>query len=115
MIGHGEIEPERADDRPDETLGLAHSKAEHGAQRQCRRDRQRGIARLTAGSAAPLSIPGGDSRLGEPNRQAAALAQRCSVFRPVRHPISPLRDMMTAILVRFERHGGFPGLRVPFT
>jgi hypothetical protein len=31
MIGHGKIEPEQADDRPDQSLGLTQSKAEHGA------------------------------------------------------------------------------------
>jgi hypothetical protein len=115
MIGHGEIETEQTDDRSDQTFGLAQSKAEDGARRQCRRDRQGGIARLTAGRIAPLGAPGGDRHPGEPDRQAVALVQRRVVFRPVRHPVSPFRDMMTAILVRFERHGGLSGARGPFT
>jgi hypothetical protein len=67
VIGDGEIEPEQADDRPDQTLGLTQGEAEYGAQRQCRRDRQGGVARLTARCATPLGAPGRDRRLAEPD------------------------------------------------
>jgi hypothetical protein len=93
---------------PIKTLGLTQGKAEHGAQRQCRRDRQGGIARLAAGRDAPLGVPRGDRRLAEPDREAAALAQGRVIRRPVRHLISLSRNMAAAILVRFERHDGLP-------
>ena len=63
VVGHGELEPEQADDRPDQTLGLAQGEAEHGAQGQCRRDRQGRVVRLAAGRGAPLGAPRGDRRL----------------------------------------------------
>ena len=45
---------------------------------------------------------------GEPDRQAATLAQGGIVFRPVRHPMLLLRDVMTAIGIGLEGHGGHP-------
>jgi hypothetical protein len=45
----------------------------------------------------------------EPDGQAPALAQRDVIGSPIRHSVPLLRDVMTAILVRFERHGGCPG------
>jgi len=40
---------------------------------------------------------------------ASALAQRDVIGSPIRHSVPLLRDVMAAILVRFERHGGCPG------
>ncbi|MEO9191725.1 MAG: hypothetical protein ABI224_17230, partial [Acetobacteraceae bacterium] len=65
--------------------------------------------RLPAGCGAPLGAPGRDCSLGEPDGQAAALAQRSIVLRPIRDLVPLLRDMMAAILIRFERHNGFQG------
>ena len=48
MVRDGEIETEQADDGADQPFGLAQSQAEHGPQRQRRRDRQGRIVRLTA-------------------------------------------------------------------
>jgi len=44
-----------------------------------------------------------------PHRQAAALTQAGVIGRPVRHPMSLARDVMTAVLVQLERHEGHPG------
>ena len=108
MVGHGEIETEQADDRPDQTFGLAQREAEHGAQGQRRRDRQGGVVRLAAGRGAPLGTPGRDRGVGEPDRQAPALAQGSVILRPIRDLVPLLRDMVPAILVRFEGHDGLP-------
>jgi hypothetical protein len=40
MVRDSEIETEQADDGADQPFGLPQSQAEHGAQRQRRRDRQ---------------------------------------------------------------------------
>src|SRR5580692_3533341 len=40
---------------------------------------------------------------------ASALAQRDVIGGPIRHPVPLLRDVMAAILVRFEWHGDGPG------
>src|SRR4029077_13034949 len=50
-----------------------------------------------------------DRRFREPHRQAAALAQGAVIGGPIRHSGALLRDVMTAILVRFEWHGDCPG------
>src|SRR4029077_11871398 len=44
----------------------------------------------------------------EPHGQAPALAQRDVIGSPIRHSVPLLLDVMTAILVRFEWHGGGP-------
>src|ERR1700758_3229750 len=41
--------------------------------------------------------------------QAPTLAQGNVVGGPIRHSVPLLRDVMTAILVRFEWHGDCPG------
>jgi hypothetical protein len=69
MIRHGEIETEQADDRPDQQ-----GKAEHGAQGRCRGDRQGEYWSWAPGRGAPLGPLGRDRGLGEPHRQAPALA-----------------------------------------
>jgi hypothetical protein len=50
--------------------------------------------------------PGRDRLFGEPHRQAATLAQGSIIFRPVRYPILLLRNVVTAIGVGLEWHGG---------
>ena len=50
--------------------------------------------------------PGRDRFFGEPHRQAATLAQGSIIFRPVRYPILLLRNVVTAIGIGLEWHGG---------
>ena len=56
MVGHGEIEAEQPQDGADQPLALAQRQAEHGTERQSRRDRQAGVARLTAPAGARLRM-----------------------------------------------------------
>src|SRR6266436_3864037 len=83
--------------------------AENHPQRQRRGDRQCRVARLAATRAAWLGLPRRNRRFREPDGQASALAQRDVIGSPIRHSVPLLRDVMTAILVRFEWHGGCPG------
>src|SRR4051812_13579584 len=100
---------EQADDGADQSFGLAQSQAEHGLERQGRRDRQIRVVRLPARRGAWFGVPGCDRRLGEPDRQAPALAQGSIVRGPVRHPAPLFRNVVTAIGIGLERHGGDPG------
>ena len=83
--------------------------AENRPQRQRRGDRQRRVARLTATRGAGRGLPRRNRCFREPDGQAPALAQRDVIGSPIRHSVPLLRDVMTAILIRFERHGGCPG------
>jgi hypothetical protein len=56
MVGHGEVETEQVEDGGDQPFGLAQGQAEHGAERQGRRDRQRRVARLSAPAGARLAL-----------------------------------------------------------
>ena len=49
---------------------------------------------------------GRDRLFGEPHCQAATLAQGRIIFRPVRYPILLLRNVVTAIGIGLEWHGG---------
>src|SRR5207237_4770801 len=106
MVRDSEIESEQADAGADQPFGLPQSQAEHGAQRQRRRDRQGRIVGLTAPRGPWLCAPGRDRLFGEPHRQAATLAQGSIIFRPVRYPILLLRNAVTAIGIGLEWHGG---------
>src|SRR6267378_3478526 len=102
----GEIETEQADDGADQPFGLPQSQAEHDAQRQRRRDRQGRIVWLTARRSPWFGAPGRDRLVAEPDRQTSTLAQGSIIFRPVRYPIPLPGDVMTAIGIDLERHGG---------
>src|SRR3954451_15663041 len=106
MVRDGEIETEQANDGADQPFGLPQSQAEHGAQRQRRRDRQGRIVGLTAPRRPWFGAPGRDRLFAEPDRQTATLAQASIIFRPVRYPILLLGDVVTAIGVGLEWHGG---------
>ena len=56
-----------------------------------------------------FSLPGCDRLLGEPHRQAAALAQRRVIGGRVRGPVPLLWDVTAAIGVGLERQGRIPG------
>jgi hypothetical protein len=112
VVGHGQVEAEQAEDGADQALGRARGQAEHRPQRQRRQDRQRRVVRLAARRGAGLGAPGGDRRVGGPDRQAATLAQGSVVLGPVGHPVPLLGDRMTASGVGLERHGGIQGFRI---
>jgi hypothetical protein len=82
---------------------------ENRSQRQRRRYRQRRVARLAVARGAGLGLPRRNRRFREPDGQAPALAQGDVIGGPIRHSVPLLRDVMTAILVRFEWHGDCPG------
>src|SRR4051812_20579576 len=94
MVRHGESETKQADDGADQAFGLAQGQAEHGLERQRRRDRQGGIVRLTARRGARLGVPGRNRLVREPDRQAPTLAQGGIILGPVCDPAPLLRDMM---------------------
>src|ERR1700751_2072061 len=109
MVWRREIKTEQPKKGSDQPFGLAERQAENRPQRQRRRDRQRRVARLAAARGAWLGLPRRNRCLREPDGQAPALAQGDVIGCPIRHPVSLLRDVMTAILVRFEWHGDCPG------
>src|SRR4051794_22643472 len=108
MVGYTQRQAEQADDGADQPLGLPVGKAEHGAQGQCRQDRQRRIPGLPAPGGArrppPLNSFG-----AEPHRQAPALAQAGVILAPVRYLVLLLGDMVATVLVQLEGHAGHPG------
>src|SRR3954466_15391258 len=74
VVGNRESETEQTNDGADQAFGLAQGQAEHGLERQRRRDRQSRIVRLAARRGAGLGVPGRDRRRREPDRQTPALA-----------------------------------------
>src|SRR4029077_19134901 len=70
---------------------------------------QRRVARLTPTRGAGRGLPRRNRCFREPDGQAPALAQRDVISSPIRHSVPLLRDVMTAVLVGFEWHGGCPG------
>src|SRR6476661_905884 len=109
MVGCCEIKTKQPKKGCDQPFGLAQRQAENRPQRQRRGDRQRRVARLAATRGAWLGLPRRNRCFREPDGQAPALAQRDVIGSPIRHSVLLLRDVMTAILVRFEWHGGCPG------
>src|SRR5215211_5671933 len=109
VVGHGEVQPEQADDGADQAFGLAERQAEDGSQGQRRQDRQGGIVGLPAPGCPWLGLPRLDRFIGEPHRQAPALAQAGIVLAPVRYLALLLGNVVTAVLVQLEGHAGHPG------
>jgi hypothetical protein len=73
-----------------------------------------------AARGAGLGLPRRNRGFREPDGQASTLTQGDVIGGPIRHSVPLLRDVMTAILVRFERHDDGPDqerapLRVPST
>jgi len=108
MVRHGESEPKQADDGADQALRLAQGQAEHGPERQRRQHRQRGIPGLPARGRARLGPPGLDGFAGEPDRQAATLAQAGVIRAPVHELVLLLGNRVAVILVQLERQYGYP-------
>src|SRR5882724_9367879 len=111
MVGRREIEIKQPKHRCDQSFGLAQRQAEDCPQRQRRRDRQGRVAGLAAPRATGLGLPRRNRRFREPHGQAAALAQGAVIGGPIRHSVPLLRDVLTAILVRFEWHDDCPRVR----
>jgi hypothetical protein len=63
---------------------------------------------LTASCGAGFGPPSGNHLLSEPDRETAPLAQERIVFRPARHPVPLLRNVVTASSAGFEWHGRDP-------
>jgi len=108
VVRHAQAETKEADDGAEQALGLPVGQAEHRAQRERRQDGDRRIPRLPTAGRAWLSRPRRDRLVGEPHREAAALAQAGVVGGPVRHPAALLRDVVAAVLVQFEWQDGHP-------
>ena len=108
VVRHREIDTEQGDDGTDQPFGLPKGQAEHGSQRQRRRNSQGRIARLTSSRRPWFSLPGRDRRVGEPDRQAAALPQGRVVGRRVRDPVTLIWDVVTTLGIGFERQGPTP-------
>src|SRR6202022_1529140 len=111
MVWRREIETKQPKHRCDQSFGLAQRQTEDRPQRQRRRDRQGRVARLAAARAAGLGLPRRNRRFREPHGQAAALAQGAVIGGPIPHLVPLLRDVLTAILVRFEWHDDCPRVR----
>src|SRR5580700_9641527 len=109
MVWRREIKTQQRKNGCDQPFGLAQRQAENRPQRQRCRDRQRRVARLAAARGTWLGLPRCNRCFGEPDSQASALAQGDVIGGPIRHPVPLLRDVMAAILVRFEWHGDGPG------
>ena len=109
MVWRREIKTKQPKKGCDQPFGLAKRQTENRPQGQRRRNRQRRIARLAAARGAWLGLPRRNRCLREPHGQAPALAQGAVIGGPIRHFVPLLRDVMTAILVRFEWHGDYPG------
>ena len=67
--------------------------------------------RLTTASMARLGPPGGNRRVRELDREAAALAQGGVIRRPVRELVSLPWTVVPAIGVGFDGHGRGPWIR----
>ena len=106
VVRHREIKPEQGDDGADQAFGLAQRQAEHGMQRQRRRDCQARVAGLPPSRGPGLGFPGRGRFLGEPNRQAAALTQGGVVGGRVGRPTLLLWDVVAMVGVGLERQGG---------
>src|SRR4051812_33771261 len=109
MVGHGEVQPEQADDGADQAFGLPERQAEDGSQGQRRQDRQGRVGGLSAPGFPWLGLPRLDGFLGEPDRQAPALAEAGVVLTPVRYLALLPGNMVATVLVQLEGHAGHPG------
>ena len=106
MVERCQLETEQTDDRADQPLGLTECQPEHRPQRQRCQDYQGRVVPLTARRRARLGMPGGDRCFGEPDGQAAALAEGGVILSPVRDPVPLARNVMTSISIELERHDG---------
>jgi hypothetical protein len=107
MVRHGELETEQLEDGPDQPFCLTQGQAEHGPQRQGRGDCQGRIRGLSTPDGTRPRFPGRDRFLREPHHQAPASTQ-AGIHASVRHPVPLVRDVVPAVLIRFEWQTGRP-------
>ncbi len=100
MVRHREIEAESLRDGADQALGPAQRQAEHGTERQGRRDRQAGVARLTAPAGTGLRLPGLECLGRKPDSQATPGAQARIVGYPVGDPVRLLGKVAAPVPAR---------------
>ena len=104
VVRHGQPKAEQAQHAPGERLGLAKRKMEDEPQGQHQLDRQVRVERLPAGRCPPRGPPSRQRRLVEPEGHIPAPLETGLVGRPIRDPITRLRNAMTARGVVLERH-----------
>jgi hypothetical protein len=85
VVRNRKVEAEQAGDGADKAFGLPKRQAEHSPKGQPRQDRQGRIIWLSAAGGACFGLPSRDRLVGEPDRQAAALAQARVIRSPVRN------------------------------
>src|SRR5436309_1973143 len=78
---------------------------EHQAKREAGLDGDRRIDWLTAPLSGGRGMPGLNGFFGQPNGDAPPPYQGRVVFRPVRDPVSGLRDFVAAGLIELVGHG----------
>ena len=108
VIGRREIQTEQGDDGADQPFGLPQRRAGHHSRRQRRRDGQAGVVPLTVSRGPWFSCRGRDRRVGEPDRQAAALPQGRIAGGRVRGAVPLLRDVVATLGIGFERQAQAP-------
>src|SRR3954451_18476427 len=79
MVGNREIEIQQANDRADQAFGLAQSQAEHGFERQRRRDRQIRVDAMGSGERTG-TIVAGQNRRGAPMPKPNDLSRSLTAF-----------------------------------
>jgi hypothetical protein len=114
VIRNGDADPEHGGNRSQHALGLTQRLVEHQAKREASLDGDRRIDRRSAALSGGRRMPCLNGVVAEPHRDASPPYQCGIVFRPVRHPVSGLRDLVAAALVELVRHGASRvGLRGP--
>ena len=108
MIWNRQVDVQHSHNRTDQPLTLAQSQPENGTQGQSCLDREVGIVTLAAGRCSGLCLPTGDRLVREPDRQASAIAKRCLILPPIRHPIFLTVNVMTAFGMELKRHNRPP-------
>src|SRR3954465_10293638 len=92
----------QAHEGADQAFGLPVRQAEHGPERQGRQDGKLRIPGLATPGGARLRLPRLDCFMGEPDRQAAALAEAGVISWPVRDLALLPWDVVAAVLVQLE-------------
>jgi hypothetical protein len=105
VVRHRQIQPEQVQEGADHPFGLAQRQTEDSVQHEGRRDREVGVAGLPARRRPWRRLPLRDRLAADPERQAAVLAKRYIVLRPVENaPLRP-QDVVTVSSIRLVGHG----------
>ena len=106
--GTGRSRPSRRMTEPISPSVCRYARRNTARERQRREDRELRIPGLAAPGGARLGPPGCDRLVGEPDRQAPALAQAGVIGRPVRDLVPLSRNVVAAGLVQLEGQDGHP-------